>query len=616
MAGSFRIRVEGTIPQYPDLSFDLPYNECGSMNEHMLGEGLWKPVGSFSTSVFEACKAIRDHQRELQSNYGSWYFDISTASGKNGGTYHLQCKIDYNYSQDKITFMLDSLNGWDTITWDFTQTITEDAKKIWSAFNYGPDNGSGTYDEDIMCSVGLHQGVIDGTAAILRDNWGSPPEAILRISLQHQGNVFNMGGYAGHVRYREPDETLEEWNDYVQSYADSCGRVGTSRGHNLTSNPPIISTFTNVVPETPDDPYPPDDPPVPPTPDPDPVPDPIPIPDLPTRGAGGLVTLYSPSLTQLENIADELYDDNALMIIRNYFENPMDLMVGLSLMPFAVPTSGTAAPKIGLFTFNHSMPLVANQFIEIDCGSLDVKAFYGTAFDYSPYTKIEMWLPFIGYQQIDVDEVMGNSITVKYHIDVLSGSCVAFVQANIGPAVGPAVPIVIAQYSGNCSVQIPFSGQSYDQVISDAINMLTGIASAGGGVSTAVSAASLPGELALAIGSDMYEQGKEQALSGMTDTVGTVADTMGHKPTIVRNGVVGASCGYMGIMYPYIIKKVPWQSKPDDYANFKGYPCNKMLTLSQLTGYAQVDDIHLNNIPATEPEVAEIYKLLKGGILL
>lgn len=614
---SFTIRVEGVIPQYPDLSFDLPYNDCGSMNEHMLGEGLWTPPRYRTTSVFEACKAIRDHQRELQSNYGSWYFDISTASGNNGGTYHLQCKIDYNYSQDKITFMLDSLNGWDSITWDFTGTITEEAKITWSAFNYGGDNGQGQYNTDIMCSVALHQGVIEGTAAIVRGNWGSPPEATLRLDIQHQGNIFNVLGYAGHVRYRRPDESLDSWNDYVQAYADLCGRVGTARGHNLTSNPPIISTFTNVVPETPDDPYPPDDPPVPPTPDPDPIPDPIPIPDLPTRGAGGLVTLYSPSLAQLENIADELYDDNALMIIRNYFENPMDLMVGLSLMPFAVPTSGTAAPKIGLFTFNHSMPLVANQFIEIDCGSLDIAAFYGTAFDYSPYTKIEMWLPFIGYQQIDVDEVMGNSITVKYHIDVLSGSCVAFVQANVGPAVGPAVPIVIAQYSGNCSVQIPFSGQSYDQVISDAINMLTGIAAtAGGGAAAggAVMAMSKQGVSSEAI--EQFEGGIAQGSQGIKDSVATVADTMGHKPTIVRNGVVGASCGYMGIMYPYIIKKVPWQSKPENYANFKGYPCNKSLTLSQLTGYAEVDDIQLNNIPATEPEVAEIERLLKGGVLL
>lgn len=527
-----------------------------------------------------------------------------------------------------MRFNLDTTNLVDTNDFYFNNQLTDADKSVFIFKTYGGYDG---FDSDDypnypyvtrICSMGFVRGNKMGGGPIVSGRWGSPPEATLEMSRnQRDYLVSHIKGTPGrNFRRRHQDESLEDWNDYVDGYAESCGICGNIRLHNLNSDPIKQDTLTNaspIEPPAPDDPYPPDDPPVPPAPDPDPVPDPIPIPDLPTRGAGGLVTLYSPSLAQLENIADELYDDNALMIIRNYFENPMDLMVGLSLMPFAVPTSGTAAPKIGLFTFNHSMPLVANQFIEIDCGSLDIAAFYGTAFDYSPYTKIEMWLPFIGYQQIDVDEVMGNSITVKYHIDVLSGSCVAFVQANVGPAVGPAVPIVIAQYSGNCSVQIPFSGQSYDQVISDAINMLTGIAATAGGAGAAggaVMAMAKQGVSSEAI--EQFEGGIAQGSQGIKDSVGTVADTMGHKPTIVRNGVVGASCGYMGIMYPYIIKKVPWQSKPENYANFKGYPCNKALTLSQLTGYAEVDDIQLNNIPATEPEVAEIQRLLKGGVLL
>ncbi len=610
----------GVITDFPDIVIDLDFHCAGSQNYYGLGEGCFtKQDYNYDFKVFNLCSAIHELVRPLGQNWNSDWVAISSGYRVSGSAVHIDIKIEYDHGSNKIRFSLNTTNGIDYVEFYFNNQLTDADKSVWIFKTYGGYDG---FDSDgypnypyvtRICSMAMWKGDKMGGATIASGRWGSPPQATLNMVNGHDYLVSLIKGTPGtNFRRKRDGETQDQYNDYVDSFAESCGICGTIRMHNLNNDPIKQDTLTNaqpIEPPTPDDPYPPDDPPVPPVPDPDPDPDPIPIPDLPTRGAGGLINLYSPSLAQLENIADELYDTNVWQIIENFFNSPMDLMVGLSLMPFAIPTSGTAKPKVGLFTFTHAMPVVSEQFIEIDCGSLDVKAFYGTAFDYSPYTKIEMWLPFIGYQEIDVDEVMGNLIEVKYHIDVLSGSCIAFILSNLTDNEGSSTGVVIAQYSGNCAVQIPFSGQSYDHVISDAINMLTGIAATASGGTAA-------GALVNTAQGVSNSGGEVEQIQGMKDTVGTVADTMGHKPTVIRNGVAGSSCGYMGIMYPYLIKKVPWQSKPEGYADFKGYPCNKSTTLSQLTGYAEVDDIHLNNIPATEPEVAEIYRLLRGGILL
>ena len=62
------------------------------------------------------------------------------------------------------------------------------------------------------------------------------------------------------------------------------------------------------------------------------------------------------------------------------------------------------------------------------------------------------------------------------------------------------------------------------------------------------------------------------------------------------------------------------RSKPNNYNNdyFKlyGRPLNKVVKLSTLSGFTQIDDIHLENIKAFQNEKDELYDLLKSGIIL
>ena len=48
---------------------------------------------------------------------------------------------------------------------------------------------------------------------------------------------------------------------------------------------------------------------------------------------------------------------------------------------------------------------------------------------------------------------------------------------------------------------------------------------------------------------------------------------------------------------------------------FIGYPSLITVQLTELKGYTEVQSIHLENIPATQEELAEIESLLEGGVI-
>lgn len=345
--------------------------------------------------------------------------------------------------------------------------------------------------------------------------------------------------------------------------------------------------------------------------------DPIPIPGMPDLDATGIgfLTLYTPSKAILNLLADEIFSTNILDIIKNYFASIQELIAGLTILPFFVPSSGYAHHKIGLFESSVAMPVVSSQFIEINCGSVEVKRFFNSFLDQSPNTKLMIWLPYIGYQQLDPDEVMGNTITVKYHCDVLSGACVAFVMIGTG---GTAADTnrVIAQYSGNVITQVPVASQSFDSLVSNAINILTsgvGIAAgaaiggvASGGMASAAQATAGANQTASAIGA--------QVGMGMGGTAANMVMSM--KPTYSRNGTPGSTAGYMSVQKPYLIKIVPRDAVAPNHIQLKGYPSNFGGTLGSLSGYCEVSEIQLNNISATVEETTEIYSLLKGGVVI
>lgn len=309
---------------------------------------------------------------------------------------------------------------------------------------------------------------------------------------------------------------------------------------------------------------------------------PINIPNLPTISAAhtGFISLFNPSLNQLNELASYMWSD--LFQIdgwKKLFADPMDAILGLSIVPVAVPSGGTREVKVGNIGTGISLTVASSQFVEVDCGSIDVNEYWGAYLDYEPYTQAQIFLPYIGTRPISVDEIMGKTVRVVYHVDILTGACCCFVKCGDS---------VLYTYNGQCSIPIPITGANYASVVNGVISVAASVGS-------------------------LVATGGSSAPTAIPAIASSAVNQM--KPQVEKSGSISGSAGVLNMQTPYLILIRPRQALPSKQNEFIGYPSLITVQLTELKGYTEIQSIHLENIPATQEELAEIESLLEGGVI-
>ena len=323
----------------------------------------------------------------------------------------------------------------------------------------------------------------------------------------------------------------------------------------------------------------------------------IDIPSLPTLSASdaGFITLFNPTMAELKSLASYMW--SGLFDIATYrkiFADPMDCILGLSIVPVNPPSTGQAEVKIGNISTGIRMTNCSSQYVEVNCGSIKVDEYWGAYLDYSPYTKAEIYLPYIGAHAIDIDDIMGKTVNVVYHVDVLSGSCVAYVKCGNS---------VLYSFIGQCSSSIPVSGNDWTNVINGALNIATAI-----GTMIATGGASAP----------MTTAQQAAANRRMVSEAGNIASTAVNnlKPAVEKSGSLSGTGGMMAIQKPYLILTRPKQAIPASQNHFMGYPSFITNSLAVTRGFTVMEWIHLEGMSCTDEELSEIETLLKTGVIL
>lgn len=307
------------------------------------------------------------------------------------------------------------------------------------------------------------------------------------------------------------------------------------------------------------------------------------IPNLPSLSAvdTGFISLFNPSATQLKSLANYMWGD--LFDIdtwKKIFANPMDAILGLSIVPVNVPGGESETVSVGNISTGISMTKASSQYVAVDCGTLNVNEYWGAYLDYDPYTKAEIYLPFIGAHPLAVDDIMGKSVHVVYHVDILSGSCCAYIKCGNS---------VLYSFVGQCSCSIPITGNDWTNVVNGALSIAASI-----GTMVATGGASAP--------------------MSIPNIASTAVNNL--KPNVERSGSMGGMGGMLGIQKPYLILTRPRQALPANQNEYMGYPAFITMELSDCDGYTEIESIHLNNVPATERELEEIETLLKSGVII
>ena len=300
-----------------------------------------------------------------------------------------------------------------------------------------------------------------------------------------------------------------------------------------------------------------------------------------------LYTIWNPTQEQLNSLANFLWSTDFVDLIKKVLQSPMDAMISLALFPIRPKTDGTHIINLGYVPSGVSALRVSDQFQTFQTSGLVIPHKYNSYLDYSPYTTAEIYLPFIGFQRLNINDVIGKTVSVVYNIDMLSGICTALVKVDDN---------TMYSYSGNMAMFLPLSAGNWARMMTPIFGAVGGVASMGAGIAGVMSGSSLLGSTATAV-------------SG--------AKSLGNLEgnAVSRSGEISGNAGILGDYQPFIVVTRPINDRPSTYNSNIGQTYNKSVQLGTLSGFTIVDEAHVEGMSATETEKNEIERLLKEGVI-
>lgn len=230
--------------------------------------------------------------------------------------------------------------------------------------------------------------------------------------------------------------------------------------------------------------------------------------------------------------------------------------------------------------------------------------------DYEPYTVYEIWVPFCQWVKINAVDLFDNSgnsnrILIYYSLDISSGQATAYIYNY-------SMKYII--WSGACQMGVKLdlsltnANENIKQKQSNALNTALGMISSA--VSVAIGVAS---ENPVAIVGGVLSASK--TLASAVNTNRMILDR--NTTTFGSNDGALFATNKVALRITQLLDEHTTEEKAIFYA-MNGKPLNKYISLSGLSGYTEIGDIHFNpmNYDITQDEINEIVAILRNGVIM
>lgn len=162
----------------------------------------------------------------------------------------------------------------------------------------------------------------------------------------------------------------------------------------------------------------------------------------------GIITIYKPTAENLDAISRLRF---TIGTDTEGMPKVGDIAQYISVLKkfyIDIPTTKSEPVKLQKYVLTDVVaPVIENDRITIDCGSINVTGMYNNAIDLKADTSI--YLPFCnGLNSISTDKVMNKTVRLAYDVSLLNGQCVAKLFDTAGN--------VLATFNGDVSIDIPF----------------------------------------------------------------------------------------------------------------------------------------------------------------
>lgn len=306
------------------------------------------------------------------------------------------------------------------------------------------------------------------------------------------------------------------------------------------------------------------------------------LPATPTDsalGLGLLTTTYLLTTAQCNELGAFLWNFDLFEKIKALNTNPLDNIVSIKIMPYAVSGSPREIVIGNVSTSINADKVGALPLYHV--GSLEYAGRYDNFLDRGGDTSAHLFLPYIGFVPIDPIWFTDKKLDVYYAFDAVTGTCRAILAVD---------RIAVANYTSVCGIDIPLSMGSRAQQESAYVGASLGIMLAAAGAPVA----------------------------GLAAGAGAVATIVQGDNKNQRTGGVSPMTAQYETRMCYIVIESVDANYARSMGHDKGFPCNATYALSQLRGFTQtVDTVDLSSIAnATDQEKEEIKRLLVEGVYL
>ena len=332
---------------------------------------------------------------------------------------------------------------------------------------------------------------------------------------------------------------------------------------------------------------------------------------------------YIVSLSGLYEIANALYDTDPSGLwhdikkgLEMYGQNPIDAVSNLAFYPLdmaqILPNSSQNFIYFGGYKFNmtNSVARVANPNGYKTLGTMTIKRSFKSWRDYEPYTKLFIYLPYIGTYQLELSRYYDKATELRYYFDITTNTVLCALLADNKLTdywtgqMGVNMPITMTNFALFAQTQIQTLLGGIGGGISGGANMAAGVQNAvKGGAATGAAAASLGVGAGLLVDATIAK-----TAYGITqNNINNFAKTKGGSTSMLNEFLP---------QYPYFIFEVQEDCAPDNYGQIFGFPSMKSGRINSFGGFLKVHNVDLKVSGATESEREKILSLLMNGIYI
>lgn len=295
-----------------------------------------------------------------------------------------------------------------------------------------------------------------------------------------------------------------------------------------------------------------------------------------SSGIGVLTTTFKMTKDRLQQLGRFLWGSNIFDNFSLICNNPIENIISCKSIPLSLDGS-TQKIILGNVDTGVNGDKVANNFTSQTIGSIKINEKYNNFLDYAPYTNVIIYLPYVGFKELDTNLVMNKTLSISYTVDVITGGCLCQIQSD---------GVRLYEFNGNLGIDIPITASNRAQVEAGYISSGIGIASsaANGNIVGAVT-----------------------SLINSAEAQYHYASTSSPNPMCVAS--TNRTC--------YVIIDRPTYQTLKSFNHTRGKKCYLTKTINSLKGYTICDEhIDLSGIRATESEKEELVRLLSGGFFV